>query len=131
MALPTHAVRARLAAFGAWARRGRCRALLTKLVLSVAGLGVLLAGVAMLVLPGPGLVVMAAGFGLLATEWEWARRVVQAARRALARLKRAALPEGVSRRRRLAVAGLAAAFMGVGFLATTAATALIGSAAVL
>jgi uncharacterized protein (TIGR02611 family) len=43
---------------------------------SVAGFGVLLAGIAMLVLPGPGLLVCAAGLGLLALEFRWAERLL-------------------------------------------------------
>jgi tellurite resistance protein TerC len=46
-------------------------------VLVTIGGGVLLAaGAAMLVLPGPGLVVIAAGLALLATEFVWARRML-------------------------------------------------------
>ncbi len=46
------AVRAHLEALGQWARRGRVRALVTKLVLTVGGVATLLLGLAMLVLPG-------------------------------------------------------------------------------
>jgi len=37
---------------------------------------VLLVGVAMLVLPGPGLIVAPAGLAILATEFVWARRLL-------------------------------------------------------
>jgi uncharacterized protein (TIGR02611 family) len=42
----------------------------------VVGLVLLAAGVLMLVLPGPGLLVTMAGLALLATEYEWARRLL-------------------------------------------------------
>ena len=50
----------------------------------------LLFGVAMLVLPGPGLPVIAAGLAILATEFFWARRVWRNAKGAVARLRRQA-----------------------------------------
>jgi hypothetical protein len=54
-----------------WARRGG---------VTVAGLGLLAGGAVMLVLPGPGLVTIAAGLALLATEYDWAARLLMAAR---------------------------------------------------
>ena len=45
-----------------------------KIVVLVIGASILLFGVALLVLPGPGTVVIAAGLGVLATEFIWARR---------------------------------------------------------
>jgi tellurite resistance protein TerC len=62
-----------------------------RLLVGVGGGVVLLAGAAMLVLPGPGLVVIAAGLALLASEFLWARRLLD-------RVK-ARLPERVTRRR--------------------------------
>lgn len=43
-------------------------------VILVVGLSVLLFGVALLVLPGPAFVVIPAGLGILALEFQWARR---------------------------------------------------------
>ena len=40
------------------------------------GFAVLVAGLAMLVLPGPGLIVSAAGLGLLALEFRWAEVIL-------------------------------------------------------
>lgn len=51
-----------------------------RIAVTVAGGFLLIAGVAMLVLPGPGMVLCAAGLALLATEYEWARRSVDWAR---------------------------------------------------
>ena len=45
----------------AWAHRGRGRALAVKVAVTVLGPLVVLTGIAMTVLPGPGLVVMALG----------------------------------------------------------------------
>lgn len=47
-----------------------------RLAVLVAGLGVLGAGVTMLVLPGPGLIVIILGFAILATEFAWAERAL-------------------------------------------------------
>jgi uncharacterized protein (TIGR02611 family) len=41
----------------------------------VAGFALLLAGVALMVLPGPGIPLVVAGLGLLSLEYEWARRL--------------------------------------------------------
>ena len=48
----------------------------------VAGFGLLAAGIAMLLLPGPGWLTIAAGLAILATEFVWARRVLDALKRA-------------------------------------------------
>jgi tellurite resistance protein TerC len=45
-----------------------------RVVVGVVGATVLAAGVAMLVLPGPGLVVIPAGLAILGLEFAWARR---------------------------------------------------------
>lgn len=47
-----------------WARR---------LVIAIVGFSVLLVGVLMLVLPGPALLVIPAGLGILSLEFAWAR----------------------------------------------------------
>lgn len=49
--------------------------LLRKIAVAVVGIGVIVAGVAMLVLPGPGIVAILAGLGLLGTEFPAARRI--------------------------------------------------------
>lgn len=48
--------------------------LFRRVVVAVLGLSVLLVGLALVVLPGPALVVIPAGLGILAIEFEWARR---------------------------------------------------------
>lgn len=49
--------------------------ILRKIAITVAGIGLIVAGVAMLVLPGPGIVAILAGLGLLGTEFPTARRI--------------------------------------------------------
>jgi uncharacterized protein (TIGR02611 family) len=46
-----------------------------RIVVVLAGSAVLIAGVAMLVLPGPGLLVIIAGLAILSSEFEWADRL--------------------------------------------------------
>jgi uncharacterized protein (TIGR02611 family) len=48
--------------------------------ITIAGFAVLLAGLAMLVLPGPGIVVIIAGLAILATEYVWAQRLLKIAK---------------------------------------------------
>lgn len=45
-----------------------------QIVLGVLGGVLLLAGIALLVLPGPGFVLVAAGLAVLATQFEWAKK---------------------------------------------------------
>ena len=59
---------------GAWIRVIARNA--TRLVVFIAGVAVLLAGLAMLALPGPGVLVIILGLVILATEFAWAERVL-------------------------------------------------------
>lgn len=56
--------------------RHRQRTTLYRIVFAFAGLAVLLAGIAMLVLPGPGLLVTGAALGMLALEFAWAEQLL-------------------------------------------------------
>jgi uncharacterized protein (TIGR02611 family) len=56
------------------ARNGR------RIGITVIGFAVVIAGVAMLVLPGPGLVVICVGLAILSTEYVWAQRMLSTAR---------------------------------------------------
>jgi uncharacterized protein (TIGR02611 family) len=51
-----------------------------RVAVTVIGLIVVLAGVLMLVLPGPGIVTIIAGLAILATEYVWAERLLRAAK---------------------------------------------------
>jgi len=52
-----------------------------RIFLVIAGFTLLLAGVAMLITPGPGLPVILLGLGLLAAEFVWARRLMERIKR--------------------------------------------------
>lgn len=60
---------------------------LRKLIVAVIGVTILLIGVAMVVLPGPAIIVIPLGLGILATEFAWARRAVRRARVMIARAR--------------------------------------------
>ncbi|MGH8014045.1 MAG: PGPGW domain-containing protein [Candidatus Binataceae bacterium] len=47
-----------------------------RLLIFVAGITVLILGIVMLVVPGPGLLTVALGLGILATEFFWAQRLL-------------------------------------------------------
>lgn len=51
-----------------------------KLIYSVLGITVLLIGIAMIVLPGPAIVVIPLGLAILAGEYAWARRILRRGR---------------------------------------------------
>ncbi len=55
---------------------------------AVIGGTVLLIGIALLVLPGPGIPVVAAGLAILGSEFIWARRALRNAKGAVARVRR-------------------------------------------
>ena len=61
-----------------------------KICIALIGGTVVLVGVAMLVLPGPGLLVIAGGLAILATEFIWARRAMRNAKGAVAKARRKA-----------------------------------------
>ena len=48
-----------------------------RIVIAIIGFTVLLVGVAMMVLPGPAIVVIPLGLAILATEFVWARRLLK------------------------------------------------------
>ncbi|MCL4785555.1 MAG: PGPGW domain-containing protein [Verrucomicrobia bacterium] len=73
-----------------------------RLFIMLVGGTVLLVGIALLVLPGPGLPIMAAGIAILATEFLWARRVWRQAKGTVARARRKfRLKDWLRRRRNL------------------------------
>ncbi len=62
-----------------------------RVFLIIAGFTLLLAGGVMLVTPGPGMVVIFLGLGLLAAEFVWARRLIERIKHEGGRLKDAVL----------------------------------------
>ena len=58
---------------------------LKRLVVAVIGITILVIGIAMIVLPGPAIVIIPVGLGILATEFAWARRLLLIARERIQR----------------------------------------------
>lgn len=88
---------------------GARRNVVVRLVIIAFGSLVTLAGLAMLVLPGPGIVVVIAGLGILASEVTWAERL-------LAYAKRRANVEGITEQHPwLKPASIVVTVVGVGF----------------
>jgi hypothetical protein len=111
----------------AWAARGPVRKVLVRAGVTIGGPVVVVAGVAMLVLPGPGLVVIALGMALLALEYDWARTVLAGAGRGAAWVRRTVLPRDGSQTRRLVGVAGAGAFLVASTLATGAVTTYVGA----
>jgi uncharacterized protein (TIGR02611 family) len=61
-----------------------------RIAVTVVGFAVLAAGLAMFVLPGPGILVVALGFAILGTEYAWAAAALERTRRTAERAGRAA-----------------------------------------
>ncbi len=57
--------------------RHRDRGIVFRVAFAVAGFLVILGGILLLVLPGPGLLVIAIGLGMLALEWDPAERLLE------------------------------------------------------
>lgn len=51
-----------------------------RLVIAMTGFTILMVGIAMIVLPGPAILVIPTGLGILATEFVWAKRVLKKAK---------------------------------------------------
>lgn len=80
----------------------------TKIVVTIAGVVVMLAGLVMMVTPGPGIVGLILGLAILSTEWRWADRWLDAARAYAKKAADAALDmDSALRRRRLLGVGAA------------------------
>lgn len=58
---------------------------LKRLLVAVVGITILIIGIAMIVLPGPAVVVIPLALGILATEFAWARRMLQIVRERIQR----------------------------------------------
>jgi uncharacterized protein (TIGR02611 family) len=71
---------ARLQAFRARVRRTRAGRIGWRIVVTLLGVVVIAGGIVLLPLPGPGWLIIFGGLGILATEYEWARRLLRFAR---------------------------------------------------
>lgn len=70
------------------ARNGR------RIAVTAVGVVLIVAGLVLLVLPGPGILLVIAGLAMLATEYVWAQRMLNYARRQAGRAKDRALGRG-------------------------------------
>ncbi|MSN26061.1 MAG: hypothetical protein GJV46_09345 [Geobacter sp.] len=59
-----------------------------RLIVIVIGFTILAAGVAMIVLPGPAVVVIPVGLAILATEFIWARKLLDKVKERMARIRK-------------------------------------------
>ena len=69
--------------------------LLKRFAVTILGGGLLLLGAAMMVLPGPGILVIVAGLAVLATEYVWAQRMLKTARSQAEKVQEAAVASPV------------------------------------
>jgi len=59
-----------------------------RLVVTVIGFTILAAGIAMIVLPGPAVVVIPVGLAILATEFIWARKLLVTVKERIGRMRK-------------------------------------------
>ncbi|WP_225753411.1 PGPGW domain-containing protein [Actinotalea sp. Marseille-Q4924] len=111
---------------------------MSTVVVGVAGFALLVTGVALLVLPGPGFVLVAAGLAILATKFAWAERPLEyakhKARQGVAEVRRSRLRAGASVGFALVLVGIGVAqLLGVDlpFMNLASAVLMIGSGLVL
>lgn len=88
-----------------WARQRRTTHVVWQAAVLLLGVGLILAGVVMLVLPGPGWGAIILGLVVLASEYAWAHRLLQPVRRWASAAARKALDPAV-RRRNLVLLGI-------------------------
>jgi uncharacterized protein (TIGR02611 family) len=105
-----------------WRERVRRNTLLNnawRIAVFTVGMAVLLAGVAMLVLPGPGWAAIFVGFAILATEFAWAKAALMWAKDKANKAKDKALDPEVRRRNTIlaVAAGLVIAAGVIAYLA--------------
>lgn len=98
-------VRRRLRHFRSWTVDHPLLRIVYKTVVTIAGVTLVLLGIAMLVLPGPGWLAIFLGLGVLGTEFHWAHRLNQRAKRLVLRGWRWWLARTAEARHRRALAG--------------------------
>ncbi|MBI5482900.1 MAG: PGPGW domain-containing protein [Deltaproteobacteria bacterium] len=59
-----------------------------RLIIIVVGFTILIAGIAMIVLPGPAVVVIPIGLAILATEFIWARKLLDSVKERIERMRK-------------------------------------------
>lgn len=96
---PLRAVARAATAVRTAARRTALGRVAWRILVTIIGAVVIVIGIILLPLPGPGWVVIFAGLGVLSTEYEWARRLLRATRRKAAELAARARQRSAARRR--------------------------------
>ncbi len=69
--------------------------MLKRFAVTIVGVALLVLGAAMMVLPGPGILVIVGGLALLATEYVWARRMLKTAQAQAEKVQEAAVASPV------------------------------------
>jgi uncharacterized protein (TIGR02611 family) len=69
--------------------------LLKRFAVTIVGFALLVIGALLMVLPGPGILLIVAGFAVLATEYVWARRLLRKARQQATKVQEAAVASPV------------------------------------
>jgi uncharacterized protein (TIGR02611 family) len=91
--------------------------LTTKVVITTVGSLVIIAGLVMMVTPGPGIVGVVLGLAILSTEYEWAERwLTKARKKAHDARERAEAMDPKVRRRRLVLGGLVFLVLGAAII---------------
>ncbi|AXI80682.1 TIGR02611 family protein [Peterkaempfera bronchialis] len=90
----------------AFIRRSRSLHLTWRIAILVVGVAVIVAGILLLPLPGPGWAVIFAGLAILATEFTWAQRLLHWARTKVTEYARRAVDPRVRRRNLAILAGV-------------------------
>jgi uncharacterized protein (TIGR02611 family) len=96
-------------------------AMVWRVGVTLVGVAIIAAGILLLPLPGPGWLIIFGGLGVLATEYEWAARLLRRARRFVGRWSRWTADQGLWVRIAVGLAGLlflAAAIIGWWYLYT-------------
>jgi uncharacterized protein (TIGR02611 family) len=96
----------RLAAVRARVRSNRVGLIAWRVMIIVVATLVILVGVVLLAIPGPGWLVIFAGLGILATEFEWASRLLRFARAQVTRWTRWVASRGLWLQIALGAAGV-------------------------
>jgi uncharacterized protein (TIGR02611 family) len=91
--------------------RERARPLVVRALVVLGGFAAVLGGLALMVLPGPGIPVLAVGLGLLSLEFDWAERLLRFV------LRRAERVTPESRAKRVALGTAAATVAAAGIVA--------------
>lgn len=71
--------------FRTWIKRTKAGRLVWRIIIGVLGGGITVAGAVALIGPGPGILILLAGLGILATEFAWAGQVMMHTKRIAAK----------------------------------------------